>query len=140
MIAVGDAAGMIDPFTGTGIQIALRGGETLAECVILALSEGNKKQRPGGPAALANIADQVRGHYETRYEAEFGRRMAVAGALRLAAFTPRVAELMAGLFANAPGLVNKVFRWTRLSRPPANAAEEPGQVMELSAPDGVSGK
>jgi len=38
VIAIGDAAGMIDPFTGTGIQIALRTGEVLAQSVIDALA------------------------------------------------------------------------------------------------------
>jgi flavin-dependent dehydrogenase len=136
MIAVGDAAGMIDPFTGTGIQIALRSGETLAECIIQAFKERNE---PAAPAAMTGLADQVLSLYQTRYKAEFGCRMAVAAALRSAAFSPRVAGLIAGLFANAPGLVNGAFRLTRLSNRTAQSlAAEPGQIMELSPFDGVS--
>jgi flavin-dependent dehydrogenase len=135
MIAVGDAAGMIDPFTGTGIQIALRGGEILAECIILSLLKGEEQHQARPPRAVSDIADRVRSLYETRYKAEFGRRMAVAGALRLAAFSPRAAGTIASLFARAPGVVNSALKWTRLGDGGSAAATESGQIMELSASD-----
>src|SRR5260370_41732710 len=150
IIAVGDAAGMIDPFTGTGIQIALRSGETLADCVFQALDQADERrvydQYDTEPslcsrltAGMTGIADKVNILYAARYKKEFGSRMAVAGALRFAAFSPRAAGLVASLFAHAPGLVNRAFRGTRLGSLSAQGpAAQPGQIMELSASEGVS--
>src|SRR6185369_12660680 len=36
VLAIGDASGMIDPFTGTGIQMALRTGEMTAQAILRA--------------------------------------------------------------------------------------------------------
>jgi flavin-dependent dehydrogenase len=44
VIAIGDASGMIDPFTGTGIQIALRTGEIAAEAIIETLGRLSSRQ------------------------------------------------------------------------------------------------
>jgi flavin-dependent dehydrogenase len=128
IIAVGDAAGMIDPFTGTGIQIALRSGETLAECILETFARRDEREvgcqsKPPSevarclPRAVKEIADQVSILYAKRHKAEFGNRMAVAGALRFAAFSPRAAGVVAGLFISLPGLANMVFRGTRLGSP-----------------------
>ena len=40
VLAIGDAAGFIDPFTGSGIQLALTGGELAAEIVDEGLQSG----------------------------------------------------------------------------------------------------
>src|SRR5262249_33779623 len=88
IIAVGDAAGMIDPFTGTGIQIALRSGEILADCILQSLADFNRRDLGAaseksstagncGPAIAIQVAERARSLYETRYHVEFGRRMAV---------------------------------------------------------------
>jgi flavin-dependent dehydrogenase len=128
IIAAGDAAGMIDPFTGSGIQIALRSGETLAECILETFARRDEREagcqsKPPSegagrlPRIVTEIADQVSILYAARYKAEFGNRMAVAGALRFAAFSPRAAGVVAGLFISLPGLANIVLRGTRLGSP-----------------------
>jgi geranylgeranyl reductase family protein len=105
IIAIGDSAGMIDPFTGTGIQVAMRSGEIAAEAIIEARS--------------ANASEAIAG-YCLRYECEFGKRMVVAGLLRRAVFSPRVANLLAEALAKIPLLARSALRATRISqRPPA---------------------
>jgi flavin-dependent dehydrogenase len=98
---------MIDPFTGTGIQMALRTGDLAAESVTRALRNGNGA---GDPKALVN---RVLQYYAERYEEEFGKRMRVAQALRNAAFSPFAANSLAALLARAPWLARRVFKATR---------------------------
>ncbi|HEY7545454.1 MAG TPA: tryptophan 7-halogenase [Blastocatellia bacterium] len=101
VLAVGDASGMIDPFTGTGIQIALRAGELAAEAIIKAFDSNGELL----PLALD--------HYQSSYEREFGKRMKVAALLRRAAFSPQTANLLAALLARAPRLARRLLLATR---------------------------
>ncbi len=101
VLAVGDSSGMIDPFTGTGIQIALRAGELAADAII----EAFNSNRDLFAHALA--------HYRSGYEREFGKRMKVAALLRRAAFSPQTANLLAALLARAPGIARRLLRATR---------------------------
>ncbi|HYP25756.1 MAG TPA: NAD(P)/FAD-dependent oxidoreductase [Blastocatellia bacterium] len=112
VLAVGDASGMIDPFTGTGMQIALRTGELAAESIIEALgSSGNFGSGRGNPF------DKALALYRARYENEFGKRMKAAGLLRAVAFSPSTANFFAGVLARAPWLARRVLRSTRSGRP-----------------------
>ena len=98
VIAIGDAAGMIDPFTGTGIQMALRTGEIAADCI----------------AAAASPRDAA-GRYEGAYWGEFGKRLKAAGLLRRLASSPAAAELAARLLTRFPELNHRMLRATRRS-------------------------
>ena len=104
VIAIGDASGMIDPFTGTGIQIALRTGEMVAEAIFESMDSSAEHQTLSASAVA---------RYAARYEREFNRRMRTAGLLRVAAFSPAAARLMAGVLARAPKLASFVLRATR---------------------------
>lgn len=106
IIAIGDASGMIDPFTGTGIQIALRTGELAAESIRECIT---------APSATRSnsIVDTVLTRYAERYETEFDNRMKTAGLLRVAAFSPRTASVFAGVLTRAPRLASVIFRATR---------------------------
>src|SRR5205085_12675932 len=75
VLAVGDASGMIDPFTGTGIQIALRTGELAAAAVVDAMSESKAGREQ-------NLFEHALANYTESYAREFGQRMKVAGWLR----------------------------------------------------------
>src|SRR5437763_9233064 len=108
VLAIGDASGMIDPFTGTGIQIALRSGELAAEAIINAMNEN----RAAPPASLF---ERALAHYAEAYAREFGKRMKVAGWLRRAALSPAVAGPVARLLAWSPALTRRVLRATRSS-------------------------
>ena len=104
IIAIGDASGMIDPFTGTGMQIALRTGEMAAEAI---LEAQNNAPDP------ASKVERVLAAYQMRYDLEFNSRMMTAGMLRGVAFSPRAANFLAGVFAHLPWLARRVLRATR---------------------------
>jgi len=97
IIAIGDASGMIDPFTGTGIQMALRTGELAAEAVVRANGETGSVLR----------------EYTLNYDSEFGRRLKTAGRLRGLAFSPRAARVTARFLTYLPGLTSFMLRATR---------------------------
>ncbi len=104
IIAIGDASGMIDPFTGTGIQIALRTGEIAAESIIDVLS--NSTDRAGD-------VERVLAAYQKSYDLEFNNRMMIAGLLRGVAFSPQTANLLARVFARVPWVARRVLKATR---------------------------
>lgn len=76
LVSVGDAAAFIDPFTGSGMLMALENSELLAACI------GEK------PFSFRQMAQ----NYETRYREKFGRRLATCRWMRHASFTPYLAE------------------------------------------------
>ena len=124
VIAVGDAAGMIDPFTGTGVQIALRTGEMAAEAVIAAFA-GDRED--AGSEALVSQTERLlpatrnRGvmlrraldSYQRFYDQEFRRRMNASGLLRSVAFSPLVANALGVVLARMPRLAARILRATR---------------------------
>ena len=120
VIAIGDASGMIDPFTGTGIQIAVRTGEIAAEAIIQTLGRLSSRQyredqdrKTGEPERPNSLYESILTSYGQQYEQEFHNRMRVAGMLRIAAFSPSASRLIAILLARAPRLTNSVFKATR---------------------------
>ena len=126
IIAIGDASGMIDPFTGTGIQIALRTGEMATEAIMEATgaslqtretsavhSSASKTNGANDRRRSPSILDSVLTSYSRRYENEFSNRMKVAGLLRIAAFSPVAAGVVAGVLARAPRLASFLVRATR---------------------------
>src|SRR5215471_18792828 len=118
VIAIGDASGMIDPFTGTGLQIAVRTGELAAETIIQALgksgstgySEAHYTRRSDERLSLY---ESIQTRYRDQYEREFNKRMTVAGLLRAAAFSPATSRIIALVLERAPGLTNVMLRATR---------------------------
>src|ERR1044072_7192129 len=88
VIAIGDASGMIDPFTGTGIQIALRTGELVAESIIDSMHFSSKTLERSAQEIFQNVLAR----YSAAYEAEFGKRMRWAGLLRTVAFSTATAN------------------------------------------------
>lgn len=126
VIAVGDASGMIDPFTGTGIQMALRTGEMAAEAIFeamgasLASKTSSRRFAASTQVATANsrnpstpFLDSVLAGYRRRYQHEFDNRMKVAGLLRAAAFSPLTASLVARVLAHAPRITCLMLKATR---------------------------
>ena len=114
VIAIGDASGMIDPFTGTGIQMALRTGEMAAEAVLETLGRAGSAPVACGPSSsTSDVFDAVLARYSRLYESEFHHRMRAAGVLRTAAFSPATASLVATVLARMPRLTRLVLRATR---------------------------
>jgi len=106
VLAVGDASGMIDPFTGTGIQMALRTGELAAQAILRTMTER-------AVTGDDELFDRALSHYAESYAREFGARLRVAGWLRRVAFSPTIAGPVAGLLALSPRLTRYVLRATR---------------------------
>src|SRR5437868_134764 len=77
LLAVGDAAAFIDPFTGSGMLMALESGELAARAVSRWLSER-------GRAPFDSLARDYRAAYAGRLHA----RLRLCSALRRAAFAP----------------------------------------------------
>lgn len=78
LLAVGDAAAFNDPFTGSGILMALENGRIAADAII-------------------RHASSVRGvaaAYRDLYSANFGARFRASSLIRRTAFVPAAAELM----------------------------------------------
>jgi flavin-dependent dehydrogenase len=102
LIAVGDAAAFIDPFTGSGMLMALEGGELAAHAVSRALdaarsqeSTHSRESTHSQDAALptsfdlkADALDALAREYRAAYVERFGARLRLCGMLRRAAFAP----------------------------------------------------
>jgi len=108
LLTVGDAAAFIDPFTGSGMLMALESGQVAAETVAHHLP----MLRAGG--LFESLTNQYRAEYETR----FNSRLQIAGLLRRAAFVPGLAEAAILLCGTSSRLRRKLARSTRHSTRP----------------------
>ena len=113
VIAIGDAGGMIDPFTGTGIQIALRSGELAAEAIIESLGSNSSGEVEDRGAKKTRRSSSFLSRYSEAYESEFSKRMKVARFLRAPAFSPRMAGLFGRVLSSSPRLARAVLRASR---------------------------
>jgi flavin-dependent dehydrogenase len=76
LFAVGDAAAFIDPFTGSGMLMALESAEILSNVIAENFSSDEKTAK----------------NYQILYEQKFRRRLRVCALLRRAAFVPNLAK------------------------------------------------
>ena len=104
LLAIGDAAAFIDPFTGSGMLMAFESGELAAETILA---------HRNGLTGASLAAD-----YTNRYRTKFGSRLRICGLLRRAAFNSRLTELGVTIFGASERFRNRVARATRS---PANA-------------------
>ena len=115
LITVGDAAAFIDPFSGSGMLIALESGELAAQTIINQL-EGLRHNPSFEPLAR---------EYRLAYGKKFDSRLRICSLLRRAAFVPSLAEAAIIFFGTSTRLRRKVARITRpaqnLETPPAKA-------------------
>lgn len=97
LLTVGDSAAFIDPFTGSGMLMALESGALAAETITRALP------------ALRNAQDfnALAADYRAQYRARFAARLRVCSLLRRAAFAPAPLTEAAAL---ALGLSTRVRR------------------------------
>jgi len=107
MITVGDAAAFIDPFTGSGILLALESAKIAASAIMESFDTVFEF------GAVANV-------YKDRYSATFDSRLRVCSMLRHAAFVPFLAETTISLLSLNERLRRKVARATRFSAGPAS--------------------
>jgi flavin-dependent dehydrogenase len=107
LLAVGDAAAFIDPFTGSGMLMALESAELAAHAVAKWL-----------PAARsgAGAFDSLAREYDRLHDARFGRRLRACRLLRGAAFAPpSFSELAVRVLSASETLRRTIARATRPS-------------------------
>jgi flavin-dependent dehydrogenase len=94
LLSIGDAASFIDPFTGSGMLMALESGELAAQALARHLPALRDSDESLDEAAAA---------YSRLYQKTFGARLRVCAWMRRAAFVPRLAEtLIFALGASVP--------------------------------------
>jgi flavin-dependent dehydrogenase len=108
LLTIGDSAAFIDPFTGSGMLMALESGEVAAEAVAHHLP----MLRAGG------LFNSLTKQYEAEYSERFNSRLQIAGLLRRAAFVPGLAEAAILLCGTSSRLRRKLARATRNSSSP----------------------
>jgi menaquinone-9 beta-reductase len=107
LLAIGDAASFIDPFTGSGMLMALESGELAAQVVGDRLAALRTDRFP------AELNEQYRAAYQEKFES----RLRICSLMRRAAFVPRLADLAIRLFRTSDGLRQFVTRATRSGSP-----------------------
>lgn len=100
LIAVGDAAAFIDPFTGSGMLLALECSRIAAAAI-----DTNKGR------SFADLAAS----YSREHEATFDKRLRVSSLLRNLAFVPFLAESTIKLLSVSERLTRRLARSTRPS-------------------------
>ena len=102
LLSIGDAASFIDPFTGSGMLMALESGELAAGVI----SDHLPAIRLG--AGLVDLEER----YRAAYRAKFHSRLRVCSMIRRAAFVPGLAQMAIRVFAS-DRLRRRVSRATR---------------------------
>jgi flavin-dependent dehydrogenase len=107
LLAVGDAASFIDPFTGSGMLMALESGELAAQSILRSLSD---------VACGRDALDALASDYVAAYGERFDARLRLCGLLRRAAFAPtRLAEAAVIALGASARLRRRLARATRRS-------------------------
>ncbi|HEX5873727.1 MAG TPA: NAD(P)/FAD-dependent oxidoreductase [Pyrinomonadaceae bacterium] len=99
LLAIGDSAAFIDPFTGSGMLMAFESGELAAKVITR-----HRHQ-------LTN--EELAADYANEYLRKFDSRLRICGLLRRAAFKPRLAGLGIAVFGASEPLRNRLVRATR---------------------------
>jgi flavin-dependent dehydrogenase len=105
LITIGDAAAFIDPFTGSGMLMALESAALAANAItqnLAALRQGD---------GFVHLAEEYRSQYRRR----FNTRLRLSGLLRRAAFVPHLDALAIALFRSSDHLRRRLARATRQS-------------------------
>jgi len=101
LLAIGDSAAFIDPFTGSGMLLAFESGELVADVI-------NRHSK------------EVEADYTAEYLRKFESRLRISGWLRRAAFKPRLAGIGIALCGASKHFRSRIVRATRSSFNPAS--------------------
>jgi geranylgeranyl reductase family protein len=102
LLAIGDAASFIDPFTGSGMLMALESGELAAQAI------GNYLD-----AGKSHSLSDLRSEYTTAYHRFFDSRLNVCSLMRKAAFVPGLANVAIRFFGASDQIRRRLARATR---------------------------
>jgi flavin-dependent dehydrogenase len=103
LLTIGDAASFIDPFTGSGMLMALESGELAAQVIarhLNAIRDGREFQ-------------ELSERYRIAYERKFDSRLRICSLMRRAAFVPGLTELAIRFFHRSVRLRQIVTHATR---------------------------
>ena len=103
LFAIGDAASFIDPFTGSGMLMALESGELAAQVIIDCLEA----------IRAGRQFSELEMKYRAVYEQRFNQRLRICSLMRRAAFIPGLAELAIGFFGASDRLRRRLTLATR---------------------------
>jgi flavin-dependent dehydrogenase len=103
LLAIGDSAAFIDPFTGSGMLLAFESGELVANVI------NRHRKEP----------DAVEAAYTAEYLRKFESRLQISGWLRRAAFKPRLAGIGIAICGASKHFRSRIVRATRSSFNPA---------------------
>ncbi len=106
LLTIGDAAAFIDPFTGSGMLMALEGGALAASVILRHLPD----LQPG------DLYNSLEADYTHRYWQQFGSRLRVCALLRRAAFIPALADVAIALLGASERARRALARRTRQGR------------------------
>jgi menaquinone-9 beta-reductase len=99
LLAIGDSAAFIDPFTGSGMLMAFESGELAAQVIVHHRDELN--------------SEELGSEYAAAYRGNFDSRLRICGLLRRAAFKPRLAGLGIAICGASEQFRNRIVRSTR---------------------------
>ena len=105
LLMIGDAAAFNDPFTGSGMLMALESGAIAAQSIC------DFRDHLATKSSFSELANR----YRANYEQTFNSRLRVSSWLRRAAFVPRLAETAIVFFGFSDSLRRKVAQATRRS-------------------------
>jgi flavin-dependent dehydrogenase len=105
-LTIGDAASFIDPFTGSGMLMALESGNLVAQLIA--------RRLPHLHDELVSLSRE----YETSYSNTFHSRLRLAGLLRRAAFVPGLANAAIRLSGISSRFRRELARATHQSSAP----------------------
>jgi flavin-dependent dehydrogenase len=101
VLTIGDAAAFIDPFTGSGILLALGSGEMAANIVNEAFASGKRQ--------LETIIKR----FDELHHAQFSRRLRISALLRSLTFRPATRSALVTIFSRSQSLMKLAARGTR---------------------------
>jgi len=106
LLAIGDAASFIDPFTGSGMLMALESGELVARAIA-----GHV-----GRLATDDARQTVSEDYRKLYRMQFNSRLRLCSMIRRAAFAPGFANIAIRFFGTSGAMRRRVAAATRSSK------------------------
>jgi menaquinone-9 beta-reductase len=139
LLSIGDAASFIDPFTGSGMLMALESGELAAD-VISEQRYGTPTRRgservhdassvasvEADPLAIASgsVNFDLESRYRAAYKTRFDSRLRICSMIRRAAFVPGLAQFAIRLFGASDHLRRRVSWATRGGAPKTYSLSE----------------
>ena len=106
LLTIGDCAAFIDPFTGSGMLMALESGQLAADTIVR-----HRDKLPDSTSLKDLSIDYVKG-----YQRKFEARLLFCSVLRRVAFRPRLAEFTIAACHGSAWLRNRVALATRSKR------------------------